>query len=122
MVNPWHNFAKAYRVKLYNKKNIRIPAHKAWDQFKYKNLSIKKLKNGLLHPSFTGIHMHLEKLNNYSSMLANLPIKKSFIEILIRIWFWFSLCTLFINFSYGVCSVQAHMDLHYLCHQLSEDG
>ena len=86
---PWYNFAKAYRVKLYNKKNIRIPEHKAWDQFKYKNLSIKKLKNGLLHPSFTGIHMHSEKLNNYSTMLANLPIKKSFIEILIRIWFGF---------------------------------
>ena len=32
---PWHNFARAYRVKLYNKRNIRIPAHKAWDQFKY---------------------------------------------------------------------------------------
>ena len=86
---PWYNFSKAFRVKLYNKKNIRIPAHKAWDQFKYKNLSIRKLKNGLLHPSFTGIHMHLEKLNNYSSMLANLPIKKSFIEIFIRIWFGF---------------------------------
>ena len=86
---PWHNFAKAFRVKLYNKKNIRIPAHKAWDQFKHKNLSIRKLKNGLLHPSFTGIHMHSEKLNNYSTMLADLPIKKSFIEILIRVWFGF---------------------------------
>ena len=86
---PWYNFAKAYRVKLYNKKNIRIPEHKAWDQFKYKNLSIRKLKNGLLHPSFTGIHMHSEKLNNYSTMLADLPIKKSFIEILIRVWFGF---------------------------------
>ena len=88
---PWYNFAKAYRVKLYNKKNIRIPEHKAWDQFKYKNLSIKKLKNGLLHPSFTGIHMHSEKLNNYSTMLADLPIKKPFIEILIRVWFGFPL-------------------------------
>ena len=86
---PWYNFAKAYRVKLYNKKNIRIPEHKAWDQFKYKNLSIKKLKNGLLHPSFTGIHMHSEKLNNYSTMLADLPINKSFIEILIRVWLGF---------------------------------
>ncbi len=86
---PWYNFAKANRVKLYNKKKVRIPAHKAWDQFNYAKLSVKKLRNGLLHPSFTGIHMHLEKLNNYSTMLANLPIKKSFIEILIRIWFGF---------------------------------
>ena len=86
---PWYNFAKAHRVKLYNKRKARIPAHKAWDQFKYTNLTIKKLKNGLLHPSFTGIHMHLEKLNNYSTMLANLPIKKSFMGIFIRIWFGF---------------------------------
>ena len=86
---PWYNFAKAHRVKLYNKKKIRIPAHKAWDQFKYEKLVVKKLKNGLLHPSFTGIHMHLDKLNKYSTMLANQPIKKSFAEIFIRIWFGF---------------------------------
>tara|TARA_A100001015_G_scaffold320624_1_gene447700 strand:+ start:306 stop:1082 length:777 start_codon:yes stop_codon:yes gene_type:complete len=83
---PWHNFARAHRVKLYNKTKIRIPKHKAWDQFKLDNLKIKKLKNGLLHPSFTGIHMHLDKLNKYSTMLANLPSQKSYPEIILRIW------------------------------------
>ena len=86
---PWYNFSRANRVKLYNKSKIRIPAHKAWDQFKTDGLSIKKLKNGLLHPSFTGIHMHLDKLNNYSTMLANLPTNKTYIEILLRVWIGF---------------------------------
>ena len=83
---PWYNFARAHRVKIYNKSKIRIPEHKAWDQFKLKNLKIKKLKHGLLHPSFTGIHMHLDKLNKYSTMLANLPSKKTSLEIILRIW------------------------------------
>ena len=114
-------FAKAHRVKLYNKKRIRIPAHKAWDQFKYEKLVVKKLKNGLLHPSFTGIHMHLDKLNKYSTMLANQPIKKSFAEIFIRIWFGFPVY-FFISLFCGECFVQALMVLH--CHylQLLEDG
>ena len=84
---PWFKFARAYRVKLYNKSKIRIPKHTAWDQFNTKNISSKNLKNGLLHPSFTGIHMHLDKLNKYSTMLANLPSKKSLPELLLRIWF-----------------------------------
>ena len=83
---PWYNFARAHRVKLYNKSKVRIPEHKAWDQFKLDNLKIKKLKNGLLHPSFTGIHMHLDKLNKYSTMLAKLPSKKTLLEIILRIW------------------------------------
>ena len=83
---PWYNFSRAHRVKLYNKSKIRIPAHKAWDQFKTNNLPIKRLKNGLLHPSFTGIHMHLDKLNKYSTMLANLPNNKSYLEIFLRVW------------------------------------
>ena len=68
---------------------VRIPEHKAWDQFKIDGLSIKKLKNGLLHPSFTGIHMHLDKLNNYSTMLANLPFNKTLFKIAARIWIGF---------------------------------
>ena len=83
---PWYNFSRAYRVKLYNKSKTRIPKHKAWDQFKLDNLNIKKLKNGLLHPSFTGIHMHLDKYNKYSTMLANLPSKKTLLEIVLRVW------------------------------------
>ena len=83
---PWYNFARAHRVKLYNKSKVRIPEHKAWDQFKLDNLKIKKLKYGLLHPSFTGIHMHLDKLNKYSSMLAKLPNKKTSLEVILRIW------------------------------------
>ena len=31
---PWRNFKRAYRVKLYDKRHIRIPDHAAWDQFK----------------------------------------------------------------------------------------
>jgi len=83
---PWYNFARAHRVKLYNKSKVRIPEHKAWDQFKLDGLKIKKLKHGLLHPSFTGIHMHLDKLNKYSTMLAKLPSKKTSLEIILRIW------------------------------------
>ncbi len=83
---PWYTFSRAYRVKLYDKSKVRIPEHKAWDQFKTNNLKIKRLNSGLLHPSFTGIHMHLDKLNKYSTMLANLPSKKTSLEIILRIW------------------------------------
>ena len=86
---PWYNFSRAHRVKLYKKSIVRIPAHKAWDQFKTNNLKIKRLKNGLLHPSFTGIHMHLDKLNKYSTMLANLPNSRSFLKICVRVWIGF---------------------------------
>ena len=62
--NIWFKFSRAWRVKLYNKNKIRIPAHKAWDQFKTNDLKVYNLQSGLLHHSFTGIEMHLKKLNS----------------------------------------------------------
>ena len=33
--------------------------------------------------------MHLDKLNKYSTMLADLPTKKSFLKIFLRVWIGF---------------------------------
>ena len=85
--NIWYKFSRAWRVKLYNKKKVRIPAHKAWDQFKTKNLRIYNLNSGLLHFSFTGIEMHLKKLNSYSSMLSKEQKLKPLYILKLRIWF-----------------------------------
>ena len=47
--------------------------------------------------------MHLDKYNKYSTMLANLPSKKTLLEIVIRVWLGLPFI-LFINLFLEECS------------------
>lgn len=68
---PWFGFGRARRIKLYDRRHIRIPDHKAWDQFEVPSGErVGKLKSPLLHYSFTGIEHMMTKLNRASSVRA----------------------------------------------------
>jgi len=68
---PWWSFKLAHRIKLYDRRFIRIPAHAAWDQFQVPpDTNVGKLKAPLLHYAFSGIEHVVAKLNRASGVRA----------------------------------------------------
>jgi glycosyltransferase involved in cell wall biosynthesis len=66
---PWRGFKVARRVKLYDRRAVRIPDHEAWDQFQPPpGKSVGRLSEPLLHYAFTGIEHVVAKLNRASSV------------------------------------------------------
>ena len=62
---PWRNFKKAHRVKLYNKRHIRIPDHAAWDQFELPpGEKLGTLRQPIMHYAFAGMEHVITKLNS----------------------------------------------------------
>ena len=87
---PWWNFKRANRIKLYNKRHIRIPDHAAWDQFDAPaGEHVGKLRRPLLHYSFTGIEHAVAKWNSRSSAGARDEQLKSYWIIVTRVFFGF---------------------------------
>lgn len=86
----WWNFKHAKRIKLYDKRHIRIPDHAAYDQFKVPaGERVGKLSQPLMHYAFTGIEHVIAKLNRASSVRAReTPLKPLWLVIL-RILFGF---------------------------------
>jgi glycosyltransferase involved in cell wall biosynthesis len=81
---PWWNFKLARRIKLYDKTFVRIPEHKAWDQFKVPlGADVGKLRSPLMHHAFTGIEHTVAKLNRASGVRAReLKLKAKWVLIL----------------------------------------
>jgi len=68
---PWTNIAVAYRRKLYDRRVVRAPDHKAWDQFEVPaGVKVGRLTGDLLHYSFRDLAHLVEKLNRVSSVRA----------------------------------------------------
>lgn len=85
---PWRNFKRAYRVKLYNKRHIRIPDHPAWDQFKVPpGAKLGKLHQPILHYAFAGMEHVIAKLNRASSVRAREAKLKPLWNVILRIVF-----------------------------------
>ena len=74
---PWRDFGLQTRHKLYDKRFIRMPAHKAWDQFKLpEGEPVGVLQEPIMHRAFTGAAQYMGKLNRNSSVRAEaLPLK-----------------------------------------------
>lgn len=87
---PWLTYGGARRVKLYNKTFIRIPDHKAWDQFDIpKGVKTVALKQALVHYSFADIAHLLRKQNRVSTVRATQTKLKPLAYVRLRVWFGF---------------------------------
>ena len=65
---PWTNISVAYRRKLYDRRVVRAPDHKAWDQFEVPpGVKVGRLAGDLLHYSFRDLAQLVEKLNRVST-------------------------------------------------------
>ena len=85
---PWHNFLLAYRNKLYDKRVVRMPDHKAWDQLEIpKNITVGQLRGALLHFSFRDFAHFVDKMNRTSSRRAQFGNPKSIVTIRLRVLF-----------------------------------
>jgi glycosyltransferase involved in cell wall biosynthesis len=68
---PWTNISVAHRCKLYDRRVVRAPDHKAWDQFEVPaGVEVGKLTGDLLHYSFRDLAQLVEKLNRVSTVRA----------------------------------------------------
>ncbi len=74
---PWLNFGLQKRHKLYDRRVVRQPDHKAWDQFDIPaGARTGRMKNPILHHAFDGVASFQNKLNKHSSVRAEtLPLK-----------------------------------------------
>ena len=88
--DPWLGFGGARRVKLYNKSFIRIPDHKAWDQFDIPNgVKPTALKQALIHYSFADIAHLLRKQNRVSTVRSQQTKLKSKSYARLRVYLGF---------------------------------
>lgn len=84
---PWYRFGRAWRNKLYDRRVLRMPAHKAWDQLELPNgIKAQRLQNPLLHHWYRGFEHMMAKLNRVSSVRAREVKRKSRPYLLLRIW------------------------------------
>lgn len=85
---PWRNFKKADRIKLYDKRHIRIPDHAAWDQFDVPRGARRgKLRQPVMHYAFSGIEHVMAKLNRVSSVRARETGLKPLWNVILRVIF-----------------------------------
>ena len=86
----WKNANSDWKCKLYHTDIVRIPDHKAWDQFKVpKGVNPIKLKNPIYHYSFLDISHEIDKMNKTSSVRANANKLKPKSILIFRILFAF---------------------------------
>jgi glycosyltransferase involved in cell wall biosynthesis len=68
---PWTNISVARRRKLYDRRVVRAPDHKAWDQFEVPaGVKVGRLTGDLLHYSFRDLAQLVDKLNRVSTVRA----------------------------------------------------
>lgn len=85
---PWWHCAVAYRKKLYDRRMVRAPDHKAWDQFEVpKGIQIGRLSAALLHYSFRDLGHLAEKLNRVSTVRARETRLRGRVEVGLRVLF-----------------------------------
>lgn len=69
---PWYGFARSRRVKLYDRRKLRIPDHPAWDQPEIpEGMPVGRLDAPILHYSFRSIEHMVMKMNRVSTARLN---------------------------------------------------
>lgn len=69
--DPWWHSGVVYRCKLYDRRAVRAPDHKAWDQFEIpEGVAVGRLTGALMHYSFRDLAHLAEKLNRVSTVRA----------------------------------------------------
>ena len=85
---PWTNISVARRRKLYDRRVVRAPDHKAWDQFEVPpGVKVGRLAGDLLHYSFRDVAQLVEKLNRVSTVRAQDGKKSGRVAVAARVLF-----------------------------------
>ena len=85
---PWHDCGVRGRHKLYDRRVVRQPDHKAWDQFKVPaGVKVGRLASPLLHYAFGDLSHVVSKLNRVSTVRAEETWKRSRVEVALRVLF-----------------------------------
>jgi glycosyltransferase involved in cell wall biosynthesis len=85
---PWHDFGVRRRHKLYDRRVVRQPDHKAWDQFKVPaGVKVGRLSGALLHYAFGDLAQVVAKLNRASTVRATETRRRSRAEAGLRVLF-----------------------------------
>jgi glycosyltransferase involved in cell wall biosynthesis len=65
---PWYGFARTRRIKLYDRRRVRMPDHPAWDQPELPDdVSVGRLHAPILHYAFRSIEHLVMKMNRVST-------------------------------------------------------
>ena len=85
---PWTNSAVRHRRKLYDRRVVRAPDHKAWDQFDIPaGIQVGRLAGELHHHSFRDLAHLVEKLNKASSNSARDGRQLGSVAVVCRVLF-----------------------------------
>jgi glycosyltransferase involved in cell wall biosynthesis len=88
--DPWHDFGVRRRRKLYDRRVVRQPDHKAWDQFKLPpGVKVGRLSGALLHYAFGDLAHVVAKLNRASTVRATETRRRTKAEVALRVLFAF---------------------------------
>jgi glycosyltransferase involved in cell wall biosynthesis len=87
---PWYGFMLAERRKLYDRRVVRAPDHKAWDQFEVPaGVRGGRLSAPLFHHSFRNLGHLLDKLNRTSDVRATETHGRGRVAVGLRVLFAF---------------------------------
>lgn len=88
----WRRALLAWRNKLYDRRRVRMPDHRAWDQLELpRSQRPPRLEGALLHYSFRDVAHVVEKLNRVSSVRAREARLKPYPAVALRVAFGFPL-------------------------------
>jgi len=84
----WSSFSLSYRRKLYDRRRVRMPEHKAWDQLEIPpEMKIGRLNGALDHYAFKDFAHVIAKLNKVSGVRAKESRLKSRLSVSLRVLF-----------------------------------
>ena len=87
---PWHGFWLARRCKLYDRRVVRAPDHKAWDQFEVPtDAQVGRLSAPLFHHSYRDLAHLVTKLNRASTVRAMETRRRGRLAVGARVLFAF---------------------------------
>jgi glycosyltransferase involved in cell wall biosynthesis len=87
---PWHGCWLAHRTKLYDRRVVRAPDHKAWDQFEIPaGVQVGRLSAPVFHHSYRDMAHLVTKLNRGSSVRATETRRRGRLELGARVLFAF---------------------------------
>ncbi|MGG7567466.1 glycosyltransferase family 2 protein [Rhodovulum sp. DZ06] len=86
----WRDFFNVPRAKLYDRRRLRMPEHKAWDQLQGLKPSALTLLDGpLIHHGFADFKQVVTKMNSVSSVRAREAKMKPLWQLRLRLVFGF---------------------------------
>lgn len=84
---PWWSFNHSWRRKLYDRRVVRMPEHRAWDQLPIsKAKRLPRVDGAILHYAFRDLTHVIYKRNRVSSRRAADSKRKSKPELIARVW------------------------------------